>query len=67
MQVHSNSFDICTDGDSGGSFFSGGAALGTMALCYHPDEEEAGPNNDDQAIYMVVNYFSGFVLTVLTD
>ena len=69
MRVHSNSFDMCTGGDSGGPFFSGGTALGTMAFCLAQDgsANPSGDNDDDEAIYMAVNYFSGFDLTVLTD
>ena len=59
--------DMCTQGDSGGPFFDGNTAVGTMAFCVarSSNDNPSGENNDDDAIYMKVNYFSDLDLTIL--
>ena len=59
--------DMCTQGDSGGPFFAGNTAVGTMAFCVarSSNDNPSGENDDDDAIYMKVNYFRDLDLTVL--
>ena len=60
--------DMCTQEDSGGPFFDGNTAVGTMAFCLarSANDNPSGQNDDDDAIYMKVNYFDDMDLTVLT-
>ncbi len=70
VRVRSSSdVDMCTKGDSGGPFFTGGTAVGTMAFCQaRPGSPKpSGKNNNDDAIYMKVGFFDDLDLTVLTD
>ena len=60
--------DMCTRGDSGGPFFDGNTAVGTMAFCKARSfwfDDTSGQNDDDDAIYMRIGYFDDMDLTVL--
>ena len=61
--------DMCTKGDSGGPFYVGNKAVGTMAFCLaRPgSSNDSGKNDDDDAIYMEIAYVGNIGLTVLTD
>lgn len=65
----SGNADMCTQGDSGGPFFIGSTAVGTMAFCQaRPgSSNDSGENNDDDAIYMEIDYVGNIELTVITE
>lgn len=65
----SNGDDMCTLGDSGGPFFLGNKAVGTMAFCQARsiNDRPSGSNGDDDAIYMEIDYVGNIGLTVLTE
>ena len=60
---------MCTQGDSGGPFYVGKTAVGTMAFCLARDTNDnpSGENDDAAAIYMEIDYVGNIGLTVLTD
>ena len=61
VRVHRHGVDLSDSGDSGGPWFSGSTAYGTMKNAF------LSPTGSWDGIYMPINYVSFLGLTVLTD
>lgn len=57
--------DMCTQGDSGGPVYAANTAVGSVSFCHARSGSNHGENNNDDMIYMRVNYFDDMDLAVL--
>jgi len=61
IELHHDGVDLASGGDSGGPYFYGGTAFGTLSGA-------AGANNIDDGIFMAANYIvSGLGVSIMTS